>query len=60
MFIFATRWWKAIIAGAWVLGALMRFGGLCFIINLAGGLKRICPSVCSPDTDSSDSIVNSL
>ena len=46
----------AIIAGDWVPGALVPFGGLRFIVNLEGGLERVC----SPDADGSDFIVESL
>ena len=50
----------AIISEDWVLGALVCFGGLRFIVNLEGGLERVCSSDCSLDTDGADSVVDSL
>ena len=49
----------AIIAGDWVPGALVRFGDLRFIVNLQGDLERTCSPICSTDTASSDSVVDS-
>ena len=50
----------AIIVGDGVSGALVRLSGLRFIINLEGGLQRICSTSCSPNADGTDSIVDSL
>ena len=50
----------AIIAGDWVPGALVDFGGLHFIVNLEGGLERVCSSDSSPDIDGTDFVINSL
>ena len=50
----------AIIARDWVPGTLMRFGDLCFIINLVVGLERICSSYCSIDIVGSDASIDSL
>ena len=50
----------AIIAGDWVPGALVHFGNLWFIVNLEGGLERICSSDCSIDIVGSDTPVDYL
>ena len=50
----------AIIAGDWVPGTLMRFGGLRFIINLEGSLEPVCSSSWLPNADGADPDVDSL
>jgi hypothetical protein len=57
---FSIRWRVAIIFGDWVLGALVAFGSLRFIVNLEGGLERVCSSDSSPDVDGTDFVINSL
>jgi len=50
----------AIIAGDWVPGTLVRFGGLRFIVNLEGGLELVCSSGWLPNADGADPDVDSL